>query len=278
VSDQHDGGTGAREVRQVIASWNCAMGTAVARRTVPLGLPIRWRTALSASISAARACWRKALPASVSLKLRDARWISRAPRLLSSSATRLLMVVWGVLRCRDAAVKPPCSTARTNRKRPLRLSTAIVHNAWGSAAFDALNETLAFLDTSFFDAFGLLWYPFEHGAEGARRDALVAFGCEKVAKAHAHLKARFGDRQSLVGDRRSLADAYFLPASPVGRTFTAVDRRDYPSLQRLYERLQDDPAARFAHAIEEQEVVRSSGAFTGHVGLPEVLGLPREQA
>jgi glutathione S-transferase len=150
--------------------------------------------------------------------------------------------------------------------------------AQGSAEFDRLNETLAFLNTSFFDAFSPLWYALEHGAEGARRDALIAFGREKVAKAHADLETRLGDRPWLLGDHRTLADAYFMGIARWADFHNAVERRDYPGLQRLYERLQDDPAVRFAHAIEAQEAARSSGAFQGHVGLREMLELLREQA
>jgi len=38
-------------------------------------------------------------------------------------------------------------------------------------------------------------------------------------------------------------------------------------LNALYERLQADPAVRFAHGVEHGEVVRSGGAFAGHVEL-----------
>jgi glutathione S-transferase len=150
--------------------------------------------------------------------------------------------------------------------------------AQGSAAFDRLNETLAFLNTSFFDAFSPLWYALEHGAEGAGKDALVAFGREKVAKAHADLRARLGHRQWLLGDHRSLADAYFAGIARWADFHQAVERHRYPGLQRLYDRLQDDPAVRFAHAIEEQQAARSSGTFSGHVDLAEMLALLRERA
>jgi glutathione S-transferase len=149
--------------------------------------------------------------------------------------------------------------------------------AQGSAGFDRLNETLAFLNTSFFDAFSPLWYALEHGAQGAGKDALVAFGREKVAKAHADLEARLGTRPWLLGDRRSLADAYFAGIARWADFHQAVERRHYPGLQRLYERLQDDPAVRFAHAIEEQRTARSEGAFMGHVGLAEALEVLRER-
>jgi glutathione S-transferase len=147
--------------------------------------------------------------------------------------------------------------------------------AQGTEEFDRFNEMLAFLNTSFFDAFGPLWYALEHSAEGPRKEALGAFGRAKVAKAHADLKAWLGDRPWLLGDRPSLADAYFAGIARWADFHKAVDRRDYPGLQRLYEKLQDDPAVRFAHAIEAEEPAASSRACTGQLGLHEALALPR---
>jgi glutathione S-transferase len=147
--------------------------------------------------------------------------------------------------------------------------------AQGTAEFDRFNEVLAFLNTSFFEAFSPLWYALEHSAEGPRKDALLSLGREKVAKAHADLEARLGDRPWLLGERRSLADAYFAGIARWADFHKAVDRRDYPRLQRLYERLQDDPAVRFAHAVEAQEPAATSGEFAGHVELHEALALLR---
>lgn len=147
--------------------------------------------------------------------------------------------------------------------------------AQGSAEFDRFNKVLAFLNTSFFTAFGPLWYVFEHGLEGSEKDALRAYGAAKVTKAHADLEAMLGDKDWLLGDQRTLADAYFAGIARWSKYHDVVDRRDYPGLQRLFEKLEADPAVRFAHAIECGDSAVSSGGFRGEVTLDEVL---RQQA
>ena len=81
----------------------------------------------------------------------------------------------------------------------------------GSADFDRLNRMLAWLNTTFFSAFGALWYVYEHDTEGAEKAALQAYGRGKVLKAHRQLEALLdrGEGPWLLGARRTLADAYF---------------------------------------------------------------------
>ncbi|HDS1196551.1 TPA: glutathione S-transferase, partial [Stenotrophomonas maltophilia] len=50
-----------------------------------------------------------------------------------------------------------------------------------------------------------------------------------------------------------------------------VDRRGFPRVQQLFERLQDDAGVQFAHAIEAQQPATSSGGFLGEVRLEDVL-------
>jgi glutathione S-transferase len=147
--------------------------------------------------------------------------------------------------------------------------------AQGTLGFDRLNQVLAFLNTSFFAAFGPLWYALEHGIEGSDKDVLRAYGAAKVAKAHADLERMLGDKEWLLGDRRTLADAYFIGIARWTKYHDVVDRRDYPGLQRLFEKLEVDPAVRFAHAIERGETAVSGGGFLGEVTLDDVL---RQQA
>lgn len=166
-------------------------------------------------------------------------------------------------------------------------STAILHHlgarginkglsfAQGSPGFDRFNQVLAFLNTSFFTAFGPLWYALEHGVEGSDKDILRAYGAAKVAKAHADLEQMLGDQDWLLGDRPTLADAYFAGIARWTKYHDVVDRRDYPGLQRLFEKLEADPAVRFAHAIERGEASTSGGGFVGEVTLDDVL---RQQA
>jgi len=150
--------------------------------------------------------------------------------------------------------------------------------AQGSPEFDRLNAMLAFLNTSFFNAFSPLWYALEDGVEGAGKEALQAYGRAKVVKAHADLEAMLDGREWLVGDHRTLADAYFIGIARWNDIHKMLDRHDYPGLQRLYEKLEGDPAVRFAHAIEHGDPAHSSGGFSGHVSLEEALRLMQQRA
>ena len=111
--------------------------------------------------------------------------------------------------------------------------------------------------------------------KGPRRTPSGAYGAAKVTKAHADLEAMLGDKDWLLGDRRTLADAYFAGIARWTRYHDVVDRRDYPGLQRLFEKLEADPAVRFAHAIERGDAAVSGGGFRGEVSLDDIV---RQQA
>lgn len=142
----------------------------------------------------------------------------------------------------------------------------------GSADDDRLKQMLAFLNTTFFNAFSPLWYAFEHELKDDARGALRAYGIAKVEQAHAQLETLLGGNDWLLGDRKSLADAYFMGIARWNDFHKVVDRSAYPALNRLYQRMLDDPAVRFAHAIEHEEEATSAGGFLGHVTLGDVLG------
>lgn len=141
----------------------------------------------------------------------------------------------------------------------------------GSRDFDRLNRMLAFLNTSFFNAFAPLWYVLEHEVSPAEKAALVKYGRAKVEKAHAELEAMIGDGPWLLGKQRTVADAYFIGIARWTQYHDVVDRRDYPKLQRLYDALEADPAVAFAYAIEAQTPAVSSGGFRGEIALAQTL-------
>lgn len=140
-----------------------------------------------------------------------------------------------------------------------------------TAGFDRLNRVLAFLNTSLFNGFSPLWHAYEHPLEPQAAAALRAYGVAKLAKAHADLEAMLGDGPWLLGAHRSLADAYFVGIARWNDYHDVLDRSAYPGLQALYERLQADPAVRFARAIEDGEPAESAGGFRGEVSLEEIV-------
>lgn len=145
----------------------------------------------------------------------------------------------------------------------------------GTVEFDRLNQVLAFLNTSFFGGFSPLWYALEHEMDGAAGDALRAYGAANLAKAHADLEAMLRRKDWLLGDRRTLADAYFIGIARWTKYHDVLDRRAYPAVQRLFEKLEDDPAVRFAHAIERGETTAGSDGFRSEIALKDATSLMR---
>lgn len=143
--------------------------------------------------------------------------------------------------------------------------------AQGTPEFDRLNQILAFLNTSFFGAYVPLWYALEHGGDADQQRVLREFGTAQVRKAHAALSAMLGDQPWLMGGQRTLADAYFIGIARWNDYHQVVDRRDWPNLQGLFDRLEADPGVKFAHAVEDQRNERSTGQFMGEIALETVL-------
>jgi glutathione S-transferase len=141
----------------------------------------------------------------------------------------------------------------------------------GTSGFDRLNQMLAYLNTSLFNGFSPLWYALEHELEPAARAALRAYGAAKLAKAHADLETMLGGGPWLLGEERSLADAYFAGIARWTQYHDVLDRRDYPGLQRLFEALERDPAVQLAHAVERGEAPAPGPAFRGEISLDEAL-------
>jgi glutathione S-transferase len=143
--------------------------------------------------------------------------------------------------------------------------------AQGTPEFDQLNQMLAYLNTSLFNSYGPLWYALEHSSDEVEKRVLTEFARAKVKKVHADLSVMLGDNPWLLGDHRTLADAYFIGIARWNEYHKVVDRNDYPNLQRLYDKLEADPAVIFAHAIEDQRAAVSAGGFVGEVRLDSVL-------
>jgi glutathione S-transferase len=137
----------------------------------------------------------------------------------------------------------------------------------GTAAGDHVNEVLAFLNTGFFESFSPLWYALEHAKQGHEGEALRAMGQAKVRKAHADLERMLTGSPWLAGHKRTAADAYFMGIARWNDFHRVLDRREFPAVHALYERLSSEPAVLFAHAVEHQAPMRSAGGFQGHVDL-----------
>jgi glutathione S-transferase len=142
--------------------------------------------------------------------------------------------------------------------------------AQGTADFDRLNQRLAYLNTTFFSAFSPLWRAYEMEENPPVQEMLRDLGRKLVAKAHVQLDAMLANQAWLVGDRRTVADAYFVGLARWANYHRAVKQSDYPNVLRLFEKLEADPAVAFAHAIEDERPAQSAGGFRGHVTLEEL--------
>lgn len=142
----------------------------------------------------------------------------------------------------------------------------------GSRDFDRLNRMLAYLNTTFFGAFAPLWYVLEHELPAAEKQALVKYGRARVEKAHAELEAMIGDGPWLLGEQRTVADAYFIGIARWGSDLDLFDMAsEFPGIHKHMEKLEADPAVIFAHAIEQQRPAVSAGGFQGEVALEEAI-------
>lgn len=142
----------------------------------------------------------------------------------------------------------------------------------GSPEYDRLSQMLAYLVTDFFAAFAPLWKAYEMAdANETTRAVLQRTGRDDVRAQCAYLDGLLKDRDWLLGERRSLADAYFAGVSRWVEYMKLFDLgAEFPHLQRYLLRLKADPAITFARAIEDGEPARSRGGFLGHVTLAEM--------
>jgi glutathione S-transferase len=136
--------------------------------------------------------------------------------------------------------------------------------------FDQLNQRLAFLNTTFFSSFSPLWRAYEMEENPPVQNVLRELGRGLVAKAHSQVDAMLANQPWLLGNQRTVADAYFIGLARWANYHKAIQQSDYPNVLRLFEKLEADPAVVFAHAIEDQRPAKSAGGFRGHVTLEEL--------
>lgn len=146
-----------------------------------------------------------------------------------------------------------------------------------SAASDRMWQFAAFLNTGFTAAFVPYWVVMESpDLPAATLDVLPGFGRGLVNRRHEQLEAMLPDSPYLGGERPSLADAVFVGVARWARFHDAVEPGRYPRIDALRERLEADPAVRFAQAIERGDSsVSGSGAMVALLPLNEALAQAR---
>lgn len=136
----------------------------------------------------------------------------------------------------------------------------------GTPEADRLHQFIAFLNTSFTCAFYPLWIALEAtDASETEKQTLRKFGRSFVSNRHEQLEAMMGDSDYLLGNKPTLADAIFVGVARWADFHQAIEPRDYPRILALRQRIEADPAFRFALAIENGEPALGSGAMQGLV-------------
>lgn len=137
---------------------------------------------------------------------------------------------------------------------------------------DRMHQLMAFINTGFTGAFSPLWAALEmRPPDPQLQAALRRWGRDAVIKRHDQLEAMGGDGPYLMGDRPTLADALFIGVARWLEFHEVAQRGRWPRLDAIRQRLEADPAVRYATAIETGETPPGNGTCLGHVPLAEVI-------
>lgn len=137
---------------------------------------------------------------------------------------------------------------------------------------DRMHQLMAFINTGFTGAFSPLWAALEmEDPDPAMQSALRDWGRGYVIERHDKLEAMVGNGPFLVGDRPTLADALFVGVARWLDYHAVADRKRWPKLSALRERLESDPAVVHALALENGEASAGTGALLGQLPLAEVI-------
>lgn len=137
---------------------------------------------------------------------------------------------------------------------------------------DRMHQLMAFVNTGFTAAFAPLWAAMEAKAkEPAMTSALREFGRAKVIERHDKLEGMIEAKEFLLGDRPTLADAVLTGVARWLDFHAVAERRRWPKLAALRERLEADPAVVYATALENGDSNPGAGFCTGHSVLADLM-------
>ncbi|GGH51358.1 glutathione S-transferase family protein [Frigidibacter albus] len=138
---------------------------------------------------------------------------------------------------------------------------------------DLMHQLMAFLNSGFTGAFGPLWAAMEMDPpDPDYQAALRRLGRDAVIERHDRLEEMVGDGPLLMGVRPSLADALLVGVARWLELHEVADIARWPKLKTIRQRLGEDPAVRYAQAVEDAEAPAGTGACRGTVPLDEVIG------
>ncbi|MCY1383876.1 hypothetical protein D9M69_720460 [compost metagenome] len=100
---------------------------------------------------------------------------------------------------------------------------------------------------------------------------LREWGAQRIIERHDKLEAMLGDTPFVVGNHPTLADAVLIGVARWLDFHGVADPTRWPRLAALRQRLENDPAVRYATALETGESPSGSGLCKGHVPLDELI-------
>jgi glutathione S-transferase len=141
----------------------------------------------------------------------------------------------------------------------------------GTEEYDKLNVMLSFLHSSLHPSWGSMFKAMKKLYPG-HEEAFTQDGKNSVNGCLARLNEILKDKTYLTGDHKTIVDASFLAFTRWNALFNVADiPKEYPNVQRLINLLEEDPAVKFAHAIEDQkEGVQTTGGFVGHTSYDKI--------
>jgi glutathione S-transferase len=137
---------------------------------------------------------------------------------------------------------------------------------------DRMHQLMAFVNTGFTGAFTPLWVALEmENPDPELQAALRRLGRERVIERHDKLEAMIGETPFLLGERPTLADGILIGVARWLEFHEVADPARWPKLAALRNRIEADPAVKFATALENGETPAGSGALLGQMPLAEVV-------
>jgi glutathione S-transferase len=137
----------------------------------------------------------------------------------------------------------------------------------GTPEYDHLNEMMSFLTTSLHSSIGPIVHPDRVAdQERSQEDAVHHAKTVTVPSHFKHIEERLSRHKWLVGDKPTIADAYFYGIARAAKKFINFDK-DFPATAKFFDRMKTDPGVVFAHAVEDGKITapKSASGFAGEV-------------
>jgi glutathione S-transferase len=141
----------------------------------------------------------------------------------------------------------------------------------GSWERDVANQWLAYLASGFHAVFWPYFRPDRYTTEAAHEASIKAAAERSIRRELAALDRHLDGRDWILGDGRSVLDAYVHAMDRWANPFVEM-AKEFPYVWRHQKAMASDPAVRFAIAVERNaDADRAESSCTGHVALDDVV-------